>query len=132
MKVFVCVEDNNGMMFNRRRVSSDAVVTQRILNIAHDAKLWMNEYSSKLFAGADIAVASDFLEHAAEGEYCFVENIDIEPYADRLKQLIIYRWNRRYPSDFKFTYPLDGWRLVESHEFEGKSHQKVTEEVYMR
>lgn len=132
MKVIVCLEDNNGMTFNRRRVSSDAEVTRRILEMTAGETLWMNEYSAKLFVGADICVSANFLEQAGEREYCFVEDTNITPYAGRIEQVIIYRWNRRYPSDQKFMLSLDDWRLIQTQEFAGKSHSVITEEVYMR
>ena len=33
LKVIVCPDDNSGMMFNRRRQSSDAVLTRRIAKL---------------------------------------------------------------------------------------------------
>jgi hypothetical protein len=132
MKIIVCLEDNNGMMFNRRRVSSDAVVTRRILEIASGKKLWMSPYSSKLFAGENVCIADDFLSRAQAGEYCFVEDADIDGYTDRMEEMILFRWNRRYPSDRKFLLSLDEWKLVSTEEFAGKSHPLITQEVYER
>jgi hypothetical protein len=132
MKIIVCLEDNNGMMFNRRRVSSDAVVTRRILEIASGKKLWMSPYSSKLFAGENVCIAEDFLSRAQTGEYCFVEDADIDGYTDRMEEMILFRWNRRYPSDRKFLLSLDEWKLVSTEEFAGKSHPLITQEVYER
>jgi hypothetical protein len=132
MKVIVCLEDNNGMTFNRRRLSFDAVVIQRILDVVSGEKLWMNEYSAELFSCSDISVSADFMERAEYGHYCFVENIDILPYADRIEKIIIFRWNRRYPSDLKFSFSLEGWNLVQREEFAGKSHPQITQEVYAR
>ena len=132
MKIIVCLEDNNGMMFNRRRVSSDAVVTRRILEIAGGKKLWMSPYSSKLFAGENVCIAEDFLSRAKTGEYCFVEDADIDGYTDRMEEMIVFRWNRRYPSDRKFLLSLDEWKLVSTEEFAGKSHPLITQEVYER
>lgn len=132
MNVIVCLDDNNGMMFNKRRQSSDVMLTQRVLDMAKTTKLWMSEYSAKLFVGADVCVDTDFLEKAGRSEYCFVEDADIAPYANRIEQIIIYRWNRHYPSDQKFTLSLDNWRMIQTQEFAGKSHPEITEEVYMR
>ncbi len=132
MIVVVCLDDNNGMMFNKRRQSSDAVLTQRILDMANTSKLWVNKYSAKLFYDSNISVAADFLEKAGEGEFCFVEDTDIAPYIDRIEKLILYRWNRRYPSDRKLDLALDDWKLIQTQEFAGRSHAIITEEVYVR
>ena len=39
MIVIVCVDDNNGMMFNKRRQSQDRVLRQRMLELAGEKKL---------------------------------------------------------------------------------------------
>ena len=51
MIAIVCLDDENGMLFNGRRQSRDRVVTERIALLAAGKKLWMNEYSAGLFAG---------------------------------------------------------------------------------
>lgn len=46
------------------------------------------------------------------------------------EELVLYRWNRSYPGDVTFPWPLTGWKLVETADFPGTSHEKITEEVY--
>lgn len=134
MNIIVCLDDNNGMLFNKRRLSSDILVTKRILYLAKSSRLWMNEYSSKLFENSieDFFVDDDFIHKALEGDYCFVENIEINNHLDDVEQIIIYRWNRKYPSDLKFpTEQISKkWKLCSTYEFAGKSHTKITEEIY--
>lgn len=81
MIVIVAVDDRNGMMFNRRRQSQDRVLREHILDMTVGKKLWMNHYTEKQFADSDnfaqINVSDDFLNEAAPGEYCFVENEQI-------------------------------------------------------
>lgn len=137
MTVIVCVDDRYGMMFNHRRQSSDRIVTQHILQESADKVLFMGEYSKPLFAGADphrIAVMPDFLERAVTGDYCFVENAPLSLYEEKTEQIILYRWNRRYPADFFFDIPLagHGWKQTESADFPGNSHEKITREVYRK
>ena len=45
MKLIICVDDNNGMMFNRRRQSKDREVRHDILAYTMPERIWMNEYS---------------------------------------------------------------------------------------
>ena len=64
----------------------------------------------------------------------FLENRDPEallPLADRV---VIYRWNRHYPSDVRWEgNPADyGFTLAEVMEFPGKSHETITTEVYVK
>ena len=44
------------------------------------------------------------------------------------EKLIVYRWNRIYPSDVKAE--LSGWQKVSEDDFIGSSHDKITEEIY--
>ena len=132
LKVIVCLDDNNGMMFNRRRQSSDAVLTRRIAELAAGTKLWVSPYTAKLFTDDSVCVADDFLNQAEAGDYCFVEDADVVAHMDRIEKLIVYRWNRSYPSDQKFPALGTQWRLVATEEFEGNSHPVITEEVYVR
>ena len=43
MKLIICVDDNNGMMFNRRRQSKDREVRHDILAYTMPERIWMNE-----------------------------------------------------------------------------------------
>ena len=131
MIIIVCLDDGNGMLFNKRRQSSDAVLTDRIIKLSAKSRLWVNEYSAKLFEKDEVSVSEDFLKEAAEGEYCFVENADITEFTEKIEGLIIYRWNRKYPSDFKFPISiLEKMKLVSTENFVGKSHPEITEEIY--
>ncbi len=135
MILIVCVDDGMGMAFNRRRQSRDRILTERILDITKNSVLWTDPYSEKLFAEStsnNRRTAGDCLEKAGPGEFCFAETRDPLPYADRIEQIILFRWNRSYPSSLKFCIPLDGWKMRETRDFAGYSHEKITEEVYTR
>lgn len=137
MILIVCLDDKNGMMFNKRRQSRDAAVTADIVTEVGDGILWMNEYSSKLFINVEmnnceIRIDEDFLDSASQGEYCFLEGKGASDVNDRIEKLIIYKWNRLYPSDVSFDIPLDGWKQEKICEFAGNSHEKITKEVYVK
>ena len=131
----VCVDDNLGMMFNNRRQSRDIEVVKKIIEFTKGSSLWMNKYSYELFEELDcnrINIDSGFLSETANGEYCFVENIDLEPYEKWVEKIIVFRWNTVYPSDHELDIDLGSWQLLESSEFVGKSHEKITMEVYSK
>ena len=93
MIVIVCVDDNLGMMFNNRRQSRDVEVIKKIVELTKGSWLWMNKYSYELFAElgcTNINVDSGFLSETANGEYCFVENTDLEPYEKWVEKIIIF------------------------------------------
>ena len=137
MIVITCVDDNGGVLFNHRRQSSDRVVRQRILDICKGSKLWMSSYSAREFENTDapeINVEDEFLSEAAKGEYCFVEGDDLKPYEKWIERIILIHWNRVYPADVYFDFPLNehGWKRVSCEEFTGYSHDKITVETYDR
>ncbi|MCD7980827.1 MAG: ribonuclease Z [Clostridiales bacterium] len=135
MILIICVDDGMGMAFNRRRQSRDRILTERILDITGDGVLWTDPYSEKLFAeskGNSRRVTDNCLEKAGPGEFCFVETRDPFPFADRVEKLILFRWNRAYPSSLKFRFPLEQWKKQGTWEFAGYSHEKITQEVYIR
>ncbi len=137
MHIIVCVDDNLGMTFNRRRQSRDRVVRQRIAELTRDGVLWMNHYSARQFAREELPqlrLDEDFLSSAGAGEFCFVENEALTPWSSKIERIYLYRWNRRYPSDRKFDLNLEdgGWVLERSEDFPGFSHETITEEVYTR
>lgn len=133
MNIAVCLDDKNGMLFCGRRQSKDRYLRQQLLQLAQPDALWMNSFSAKQFEEGDaIGVAEDFLEHAPQGSWCFVENTDVLPYKEKIERIAIYRWNRLYPSDVKFPVEAlcDGWQLVSTRTFPGYSHEEITEEIY--
>lgn len=136
MKLIVCLDDRNGMLFNKRRQSADRILSQRILELTVEKFIWMNGYSRKLFdeTAENIRVADRFLELAGENDYCFAENVDVTPYIELADTVILFHWNRVYPADVYFPMELiaGSWKKVESIEFAGSSHEKITQEVYVR
>lgn len=136
MIVIVCIDDNYGMMFNRRRQSKDRLLLEDIIEYCKEERLYINEYSYKLFSAfntQNLVVDNEFLEKAGKGEYCFAEDISLLPYEKRIEKLIIYKWNRRYPADLYLDISLgDEWKMVETKEFKGSSHDKITKELYIK
>lgn len=137
MIVIACIDDNGGMMFNRRRQSQDSILRERIIEMTGNAALWMNHYSAGQFDAGNIPhlnIDDAFLQEAVEGDYCFVENTTVAPYEKWIEKVIIFKWNRTYPADQYFDLQLapEKWRKVKTDEFVGHSHDLITMEVYTR
>ena len=134
MILIVCVDKNGGMTFNSRRQSQDIKLRERILTLTSNSSLLMNNYSREMFGDhSHIRVDEHFLNNALDGDYCFAEVIDVTPYKDKISKIILYKWNMAYPSDLKFGISLsEGWKLVRSEDFQGNSHENITEEIYER
>ncbi|MBQ7596375.1 MAG: hypothetical protein IJU45_06900 [Clostridia bacterium] len=131
MIVAVCVDDNMGMLFFGKRQSRDKVVLNNLIMSAGKNKVYIKSFSAKVFEGRNVIVDDNCLENAGEKDYCFIENTDIVPYASKIRKIILYKWNRDYPCDFKFKMP-EGFRLSKTSDFTGKSHDKITREEYVR
>lgn len=134
MKIIVCVDDKGGVMFNHRRQSQDRVLREHILEMTAGRTLWMNSYSAKMFGNLpSIAVAEDFLDRSGEDDFCFVENISMAGHEYAVKEIILFKWNRAYPADTHFSFPAGpDYKLTETSDFAGSSHEKITKEVYTR
>ncbi len=73
------------------------------------------------------------LVFAGRDDFCFVEDSEIVSYEDIVDEVYLYKWNRKYPSDVKFPKDmLNEFKLEGSTDFEGNSHEKITEERYVR
>lgn len=130
MHLIICIDDRNGMGFLGRRQSKDRLLRADMLELTAGAPLWMAPYSAKQFeeAAENIRVAEDFLSRAEAGQYCFCELALPE---ENIESIVVYRWNRHYPSDFVFPVSLlESRRLLERKEFSGSSHETITREVY--
>ena len=132
MKLLGCVDDQGGVMFNRRRVSSDRRVVADIMDVVGDSQLFISEYSAKLFSVAEnISALKDFSAVGAD-DYVFLEDTLLPDSWAGISEVVVYHWNRLYPSDLRF--PVDELRslgkLMSVLDFKGNSHEKITREVY--
>ena len=132
MNIIVCVDDNNGQLFNGRRQSKDIEVVNKIYEIVSEQKLLINSFSEKLFLDKR-EVRNDFLEIASENDFCFVENVDVTEYMSKINKVYLFRWNRDYPYDFTFDLDLsNNFTLSKVEEFKGNSHDMITLEVWTK
>lgn len=137
MNIIVCLDDNNGMMFNKRRQSQDKLLRVSIKELVKGKTLFMNEYSYKLYKdinNENIIVSENYLDECENDNFCLVENKPLNNYIEKIDNIIIYKWNRIYPSDLYFDVDIknEQWELIETEEFQGSSHEKITKEIYRR
>lgn len=134
MKIIVCVDDKMGMMFNHRRQSRDIEVIRDMEDYLNGRPLWIKQYSEKIFeeSSAMLHLDEELFTNAKEEDICFVEDENPGCFAERINEIILYRWNRLYPSDLRMKMDLTGWKLNEVKEFTGKSHKKITREIYTK
>lgn len=136
MTLVVCVSDGGGMIYNSRRLSRDRVLMENLCELVGDGTLFISDFSAPLFVNSDVSAiaVSDPLFSAGEADFAFVEDRAVSEYKDKINKLVIYRWNRKYPFDMAFDLDpeKEGMQLLESIDFVGYSHEKITREIWRR
>ena len=129
MNLYICLDDRNGLLFNKRRQSRDSAVLEDIRSQL-TGKLLIEPFSEKLIREAEIP----YVLPPETAEDFFAENVPSEEVLETVRKLVIYRWNRHYPSDIRWEPDLKamGFAPPETAEFPGTSHEKITREVYVR
>ena len=133
MTLIFCVDNNFGLMFNKRRQSRDSAVLEDIKNNFGSEKICISAYSEKLFNEADVdyLLCVDFAE--CDG-VCFVEDKYSPDLFNLADEVILYHWGKIYPADTKLDYELLGayFALAETSVFKGTSHNEIKKERYTR
>lgn len=134
MKLIVCLDERRGMMFNKRRQSRDRLLIEDMARHVEGSKLYMTAYSAPLFA--ECAVQIEETEHpfasCGPEDFVFLEAALPPEGRDRITEVVLYHWNRHYPSDVQFDLDMTPFRLISSAEFAGSSHEKITKEVWKK
>lgn len=134
MKLIACVDNSMGMAFGGRRQSRDgALIGDMLKNFGES--LAADISSSHLFPQESGVCFADLVSYeAGESEYVFTEKYPPSYFFQRrdIAEIVLYRWNRDYPSDMFFDIPLDAWKLADTFEFQGTSHDKITRERYVK
>lgn len=119
------------MMFNDRRQSQDRGLREYIAEMTKGEKVYMNAYTENLYEEIENPIVSeDFLQKAGKGEPCIVENLPLSPVKDQIEEIVIFRWNKVYPSDQVLDVDLEEWKLVEEEQIEGSTHE-ITKQIYL-
>ena len=132
MTVIVAISEGGGMLFNGRRQSRDRNLTEDVVNFVGQDSLYITKFSEKLFSDyGNVKVTDDPLS-LPENAVFFAENFKISNVSKKITKMVIYKWNKKYPSDFYLdTSPSSlGLKLSSSVDFTGYSHDKITREVY--
>ena len=132
MNIIVCLDDNKGLLFNNRRQSRDKIVIKNIVDNITD-NIYIDDYSKELFEEyLDLDKIKQISNNIDENGYYFIEDYSLISNVDNIDNIIIYNWNRSYPSDIKFDIDLNNYNLISEEEFVGFSHEKITKQIYKR
>ena len=129
MTLYICLDDRGGLQFNHRRQSRDSAVLEDIRSQL-TGDLLIDGFSEKLILQARIP----YVLPPESAEDFFAEDVPSEALLAQTQKIVLYRWNRHYPSDVQWEPDLAsmGFVLTDATEFPGTSHEKITREVYAR
>ena len=134
MKAIVCTDKNGGILFNERRVARDrAVIYDRFGNL-NGSNLFIRPCSKTLLEDTD-AIETLSFDNIPEEDYCFFEDLDISDFFDLATQIVIYMWDKKYPSDFAVDpaiFKESGYTLRAVKDIAGRTHEKIRKEVWER
>ena len=153
MTGIVCLDQEDGLLFNGRRQSRDRVVTEKILSMTEGKPLWMSAYSRRIFPeDAPVCVAEDLVgkvesaqeelereeaaqkepwQHPGEAAFCLIEEaVNLEN--EMIDEWIVFRWKRVYPADVFLKFPVDDWEKELIETFAGYSHEEIDLERYRK
>ena len=130
MTLSFCLDDRGGLLFNGRRLSRDANL---LADLSAAGPVTVDAFSEKLLTSAGIPFLIAGEQIPSDARF-FLENRDPDTLIPLADKVVIYRWNRHYPSDVRWEKnPADfGFTLSETTEFPGKSHETITKEVYVK
>lgn len=105
VNLILCLDNRNGMSFNGRKQSRDRMVDADVEMLSKEE-------------GIDRYIRIDFWKDA--------------PKEEEIEEILVYRWDKKYPADEFCPIDFSKWTLVEQKEFAGYSHEKITRERYKR
>ncbi len=135
MILAVCVDNRLGMAFNQRRQSQDRKMREALLAGSGGRKIWTDTYSAAQFEEeqqARLTIDDQWPKRIGRGEIGFAERDLAGIDGANIEEIWLYRWNREYPADQWLSLDLSKWRCTTSRDFAGYSHERITEERYVR
>ena len=142
MTGIVCLDQEDGLLFNGRRQSRDRVVTEKILSMTEGKPLWMSAYSRRIFPeDAPVCVAEDLVGKLAEPARKDAEQVEsaqeeleraVNLENEMIDEWIVFRWKRVYPADVFLKFPADDWEKELIETFAGYSHEEIDLERYRK
>lgn len=128
MTIILCLDDKNGLAFNKRRQSRDKYLIE---NVMQHENVCILEHSAGLFTEYSVNKVNDVTNLPNDATY-FHEILDPKDIIDRFDTVIIYHWNRHYPSDITFKLKTGLYEKIFEEEFVGFSHEKITKEIFKK
>ena len=124
MTVVIALDKKNGYTLFGKRLSQDRIVAKDILSSF--PLIYMSVYSASQFDDKS-RIVFPIPDNLPSDAVVFLETEDIPSDAEHL---VVYRWDKQYPSDRKYNPAKFFWYKKHSEEFKGYSHEKIVKEFY--
>lgn len=155
MKLILCTDIRFGYSFNYRRQTADRAMHAHLSRILAKSSLpvHMNAYTSRSLLANEALLEESFLkkividdsrkegyilsdetffdsafllEACRNKEWAYVENVSLIGYYHLIDEILLYRWDKRYPADRLFPGSLlSAFSLAEKETFRGNSHDEI-------
>lgn len=114
----------NVVVFDSEKEDSDTVLSE-----SDKANMLVSDFEKEEMN--DIAFNVDKTD---EQDFYFIEKVEHlnKINWNKIDELILYRWDKKYPTDYSFIVDKDEFRLKNTLEFQGYSHEKINREVYVK
>ncbi len=140
MRLVACIDDGYGIAFGQRRQSRDRALTRDLVALVGEGRILAREYSRALFDEAGfgnderVVLCEDPSASAKPHDTVLLEVKITDGDILAAEELVLYFWNRKYPSTAKLSRELISSHFVEVErtEFVGNSHEKLTRCTYKR
>ncbi len=135
MTLITCIDTRLGLSFLGKRQSRDKLLSADIVNYAKGRRILIGEYSRPLFSEAgtelsenNIKVSENPMSEACDSDIVFLEGGVTEKTLLCASELVLFCWNRHYPSDKRLARSFidENFTLTNTHEFVGNSHDNLT------
>ena len=131
MILFLCVDKKMGLSFGGKRQSRDQALTERMWSLSQGKPLYIKKESALLFEGIGAPlVVEDPATAAGDGDFVFLEALPLPTHG--VEKVILFHWNRLYPSTEKMTLDLAAFTKEKTEDFAGKSHERITMEIWKK
>ena len=130
MELIICTDERGGMAFNKRRISKDTEIINRVEQIAKGNDIYILPRSESLFEEYGITnyVVCDDIQVPKEAHILFLEFSDLK--FERPEVIYHFNFNRHYPSDVRTDITFRNYDLLSQEDFAGSSHENITLSVY--
>ena len=99
-----------------------------------DGKLWIRGFSEDLFVDYmdKVMVDDNLFGKIGNEDICFIEDVTLSGMENDISEIILYKWNKKYPQDLGLELDLNCYELKESVDIQGYSHDVITRENYIK